>query len=474
MTEGLRLQRLRARLDTPTDVAALVVFRVLFGLLVTASSIRFVAEGWVSRCYLEPTFAFKYWGFEWVRAWPAAGMHLHFAVVAVLGLFVAAGLFYRVSAALLCVAFTYLELIDVTVYLNHYYLVSLLSLLVACMPLGRAGSLDVWRRPATRLQAFPAWCTDLLRFQLGAVYVFAALTKLEPDWLLHAQPMQLWLSARTHLPLVGPYLDRFGVALALSWAGFLYDLTIPGWLSWSRTRVPAYLVLCGFHVAVGVLFNIGMFPFIMTTSALVFFPSSWPRDLAAKLRPRRGAMSTTGIPEAGKALALPTTGFAPLGRLGLALGVLFVVGQIVMPLRHLAYPGSVLWNEQGMRWAWKVLVREKNGAVTFVVTKPDRRRELVEPRAYLTEAQAREMSGQPDLILQLAHHIADDFRAKGEGPVEVRAEARVSLNGRRPKLLIDPTVDLAKIDDGLASASWILPEPTEPPIRLRSLAGDAR
>jgi hypothetical protein len=163
-----------------------------------------------------------------------------------------------------------------------------------------------------------------------------------------------------------------------------------------------------------------------------------------------------------------------LGTLGLALGIAFVVVQIGMPLRHLAYPGSVLWNEQGMRWAWKVLVREKNGAVTFVVTKPNGRRELVEPRAYLTEAQAREMSGQPDLILQLAHRIADDFRRKGEGPVEVRAEARVSLNGRRPKLLLDPTVDLATIDDGLATARWILPEPTERPIRLRSLAGDAR
>lgn len=468
MTERAAFARLRARLDAPTDVAALVAFRVLFGLLVTASAVRFVAEGWVARCYLEPTLAFKYWGFGWVRAWPAWGMYLHFGLVAVLGLFVASGLFYRVSAALLFVAFSYLELIDVSVYLNHYYLVSLLALLVACMPLGRAGSLDVLRKPESRLDSFPSWCTYVLRFQLAAVYIFAALTKVGSDWLVHAQPMQLWLSARSGIPIVGPHLGRFEVALAMSWAGFLFDLTIPLWLSAARTRLAAYLVLCGFHVAVGLLFNIGMFPFIMTTSALVFFGSSWPRTFAARLRIRLGETKASVVTDS------PVRSAPPLGAFGLSLGLVFVVVQLVMPLRHLAYPGSVLWNEQGMRWAWKVLVREKNGSVTYVVKKPDGRRELIEPLSYLTDAQAREMSGQPDLILQLAHRIADDFHARGIAPVEVRAEARVSLNGRRPRLLIDPTVDLARVEDGLRVADWILPEPSEPPIRLRSLAGGPR
>ncbi|MBM4376743.1 MAG: HTTM domain-containing protein [Deltaproteobacteria bacterium] len=474
MIERSLAQRLRARLDAPTDVAALVAFRVLFGLVVAAGALRFVLEGWVARCYLEPTFFFKYWGFSWVRAWPAWGMYLHVALVGVLGLAVAAGFFYRASAALLFLAFTYLELIDVTVYLNHYYLVSLLSLLLACMPLGQAYSLDVLRRPDHRLDAFPAWCTYLLRFQLGAVYIFAALTKMGTDWLLHAQPMQLWLSARSDLPIVGPYLGRFEVALAMSWAGFLYDFTIPLWLSWHRTRGLAYAAVCAFHAAVGVLFNIGMFPFIMTTGALVFFPSSWPRMIRASLRRRASSAGGPQVAEPATPSEAPRALAPRLGRIGLVLGGAFVVAQLALPLRHLAYPGSVLWSEQGMRWAWKVLVREKNGAVTYVVRKRDGRRELVEPRAYLTEAQAREMSGQPDLILQLAHHIGRDFAARGEGPVEVRAEARVSLNGRRPKLLVDPTVDLVTIEDGLGVARWIEPEPGEPPLRLKSLARSSR
>ncbi len=79
------------------------------------------------------------------------------------------------------------------------------------------------------------------------------------------------------------------------------------------------------------------------------------------------------------------------------------------------------------------------------------------------------MSGQPDLILQLAHHIADDYRARGHADVEVYVEALVSLNGRPPQLMIDPEANLAAIDDGLAPADWILPAPTDSPPHLRAL-----
>src|SRR5690606_22583736 len=90
----------------------------------------------------------------------------------------------------------------------------------------------------------------------------------------------------------------------------------------------------------------------------------------------------------------------------------------------------------------------------------------VGPMRYLTWRQANEMTGQPDLILQLAHHIAGDFERRGLGPVEVRVDALVSLNGRPPSPLIDPEVDLARVQDGLGPADWILPRRDDPPFRV--------
>lgn len=80
------------------------------------------------------------------------------------------------------------------------------------------------------------------------------------------------------------------------------------------------------------------------------------------------------------------------------------------------------------------------------------------------------MSGQPDLILQLAHIIAEDFRSRGIHDVEVRAETWVSLNGRPPQALIDPSRDLAREVDGLGPASWILSPPVSPPLPAAGLA----
>ncbi len=443
-------------LQRPLPSDALVAFRIILGGLLTIGALRFLLNGWVQRFFVEPKVFFHYWGFGWVRAWSATGMQLHFVLLALLGLCVAGGVFYRVTAPLAFVAFTYVELIDVSGYLNHYYLLSLLLLLAAFMPLHRAGSFDAWRAGSLRgARYLPAWCTHLLRFQLATVYFYAGLAKVNADWLLHGQPLSIWLSSRADMPIVGPLLAHHETAMVMSWAGCIYDLTIWIWLSWARTRAVAYALVLGFHTAVGLLFNIGMFPFIMSLSALIFFPPTWPRAI---WRGRRGeeAPSSPSLPQG-----------TMKRRIALGLGAFYVAAQVLFPLRHFLYPGDVLWNEQGMRWSWKVLLREKNGAITYRVRRGDGSLVQVSPRQFLTDVQEREMSGQPDLILQLAHRIADQQRGLTGAPVSVYVDAFASLNGRPAQRLVDPTVDLCTVSDGLAPASWILPAPTTAPPHLR-------
>jgi hypothetical protein len=114
------------------------------------------------------------------------------------------------------------------------------------------------------------------------------------------------------------------------------------------------------------------------------------------------------------------------------------------------------------------MVRAKGGGTTFAVHSQRLQRTwYVSPREYLTRMQEDEMASQPDLILQLAHHIREDFAARGLGPVEVRAESRAALNGRRSAPLVDPRVDLTRVDDGLGRAPFILPAPTAAPAHTR-------
>ena len=448
------------RAERPLDSLGLTAFRVLFGVLTLVSTLRFLAEGWVERAFVTPTYFFPFFGFSWVGVLPPWVMYLLFGVMALASIAIALGLFYRVSICIFFLLFTYVELIDVTNYLNHYYLVSLLAFLLCFMPLGDAHSLDVRRKGRASRRSFPAWMTWLLRFQVSVVYLYAALAKTGTDWLVHGQPMGIWLAARTDIPIIGPFLDLPGAALAFSWAGFIYDASVVPFMLWRKSRPLAYFVALCFHGLVGVFFNIGMFPWIMIVSLTVFFEPSWPRRFVR-------SKGRFGRPLPLRWSQVQWTGAR---RLAIAALALYVSVQAAVPARAFLYGGDVLWHEQGMRFSWRVMVREKNGSITYRV-KSDRwkRERHIYPSRYLTSHQEREMSGQPDQILHLGQHIAADFESKGHRDVEVRVDALASLNGRRMQALIDPDVNLTEVRDGLHKAGWILPAPDSPPIVLKPL-----
>jgi hypothetical protein len=426
--------------DQPQRVAihSLAAFRILFGTVMAVAMLRFLANGWVDELFLKPKFHFPYPGLEWIRPWPGFWMHAHVVIVAVCAAGIAAGFCYRVCAILFFAGFTWLELIDRTTYLNHYYLVSLVAGILACLPAHRLWSVDVLLRPSLRRETIPAWMIHLLRFQFGLVYVFAGIAKLNPDWLLKAQPLRLWLAARSDLPWVGPWLEQPWVAFAAAWTGALYDLGVPFLLLHRRTRPFAFAAVMVFHLATGVLFpSIGMFPWIMVAGSTLFFPPGWPSG------DWRGTVP----------FALPR----PFS--GRALFALYALWQIAVPLRGLFTTGSSTWTGEGFNWAWKVMIVEKTGTASFFARDPaSGRRWRVDVREELTPRQATLMAQDPHLIQQFARHLAAQLRGRGQGDVEIQVEAFASLNGRPSQPVFDPLMNLA----GPLPPGWILPLRPDP------------
>lgn len=421
-----------------TKVHSLAVFRILFGLLMMAAMLRFMANGWVEELFLRPEFHFPYPGFGWIRPWPGDWMHWHVLGTAVCALGVAIGYHYRVCIVLFFAGFTYLELIDRTTYLNHYYLVSLVAGLMMFMPAHRAWSLDAARNPSLRSDFISAWPVNLLRFQFAIVYLFAGVAKLNADWLLEAQPLRIWLAACSDLPLIGPLLEHTWVAYAASWFGALYDLSVPFLLLFSRTRPLAFVAVVSFHVLTGLLFPIGMFPWIMIAGATLFFPPDWPiRNVAA--------------PDV-KPDALPAWGKVLLASYGVA--------QILIPVRGWFYENNSAWSGDGFNWAWKVMIVEKRGTAAFIA-RGGNKSWHIDPREHLTPRQVVMMAQDPYLIRAFARHLAEDLRKRGHPEIEIRTDAYATLNGRPSQRLIDPAADLA----GPSEPGWIIPliEPPAPP-----------
>lgn len=420
-----------------------------------ASVLRFIGKDWVTELYVQPKVYFPYYGFEWVQPLGEAGMYALFTLMALAALGIMLGLFYRFSALLFFLSFTYVELIDKTNYLNHYYFVSVVALLLVLVPAHRHFSVDVLRKHGLWVSHVPRWAVLIFQLQLGLVYFYAGIAKLNPDWLLEAMPLRYWLPAHTHLPLIGPLLDEVWVAYLFCWFGAFYDLTIPFFLSWRRSRLLAYATVVVFHVLTAVLFQIGMFPYIMMVSTLIFFSPAFHERLLGLFR------SIAKVPKP----ALPR--FAGTAGQPILLGILgfYFLLQVLLPWRYLLYPGQLFWTEQGYRFSWRVMLMEKTGTTFFYVRHPKTGFETeINNRDYLTVNQEKQMATQPDMILQYAHMLQQDFAERGMPGVEVRAEVYVSMNGRGSRLLIDPKVNLAAEKESFLPKPWILPlEDVAPP-----------
>lgn len=487
--------------------APLATLRVVVGSLVAVGALRFMSEGWVERLLGAP-FRFDFAGLGWVPELGPSGGYALYALIALSGLAVALGYRYRLAAPVCLAAFTLAELQDATHYLNHYYLVVLLLGLLCVVPAGARFSLDVAAGRMARRAVVPAWCVHVFVAQLTLVYFFAGLAKVNGDWLLRAMPLAIWLPERSWWPIVGGLFELPATAFAFSWLGCAYDLTIAGWLLWSRSRRWAYLAVVVFHGLTWLLFNIGLFPGIMIGSTLIFFGGdsherlwaaarnsysvllaelaflgeSFGRLAGAPARPLAGlpileltAAGTESSTHARLASA-KTSGFEPgddllpgrraYGRPGYTLtrtrGVLlasYFAVQIALPLRAYAYPGPVAWGEEGYRFGWRVMLVEKAGQAEFtVVDAATGRRSLVDNRAYLTAYQEKQMAIQPDFVRQFAVYLSGVYRERyGFSSPEVYADVHVSLNGRRSRRLVDNEIDLAAAPEGWRHRTWIEP-----------------
>ena len=486
--------------ESKNDLASSLIyvfylFRTLFGLLLFYSTVRFAYNGWIQTLYIEPQFFFSF--FSWLKPLPDDWMVVSFVVMGVSSLFVTLGVRFRFFLFLFFISFSYIELLDKTNYLNHYYLISLLCFLLFFAPPSARLSLFGFssflknKQTAKRNEKLNEKLNDtdkknnndlfvdarylyFLRIQISLVYFFAGLAKIQSDWLMDAEPLTSWLAilAIDFLPFSLP------LPLMMSWGGMLFDLTCPFWMNYRKTRNYFFYVLVGFHLSVFILFpRIGVFSWVMIVSSLLFFtddkklnerlrqlitniflPSmgiinSFVNSFVQKLNRILNYFSNKNYFKKTEQSSPKFTRFFnnknnnllhPLTVYSLSF---FLVFQILLPLRHWVYSGSVLWNERGFRFSWRVMLIEKSGHVQFKVI--DTKNKVVyKPKNlnHLRPHQEKMMSIQPDMIIDFAHYLRKYYQIPPE-QCEIYVDSYVLFNGRKGQAYVNPKKNL--LDDNV-------------------------
>ena len=443
------------KLMEPVDASSSIVFRIGFGLIAAWWCFDDLRTGRIRDLYVLPRFHFTYYLFDFIRPWPGDGMIWHFVVLLLLALCVAAGLFYRVTITLFALGFTYFALLDRTNYQNHYYLLMLLSWVLVLLPLNRGVSLDAQFGFVCRSDTVPRWSVWLLRFHIALPYFFGGIAKLNSDWFA-GEPMRAHLMSMTWLAELNPFLASAVTVEIFTWGGLLFDLAIVPLLLWRRTCFVAYFLCVGFHVTNAFLFNIHIFPWFMIVATTIFFDPCWLRSMLQLRRP------------ASRESPTPSQASVPRSyRLGGSLLLTYCLVQLLIPLRAFCYEGNSAWTERGHHFAWRMMMRTKASALRYYVTDSKTGKTgSVDLRRFVTPEQLASLSRDPEMILHLAQMIGNEFHQVTNRDVEVRALVLTTLNGRKPELLIDPAVDLAKERRGFFFRHWIMPQ-REP---LRELA----
>ncbi len=485
----------------PWPAFTLASFRIAYGCLLLIG----IVKTWLNVDAHFPDWEFwtLYQSIEFVRDWPRVDTQIVFGTMAVSLTLIALGLFTRPAALVFSVAYSYQYLFDPTHFNNHYYLIAIFGLWLSVIRSDSVWSLRVWLRPRLRQPLVPRWHVLVLQVQLVIVYLFGGIAKFNSDWL-QAEPISVWLSVEKDWPIIGPILATRSAAYFVAYFGLVFDLTVPFFLIWRKTRPYAIVAAIVFHLANSQLFNIGVFPWLGVASLVVFLEPETPRNWLRFLRDRvlsklvrrssdsESSDSTQDITSSVGQLPEPTRFHKATV---VTMLTTIAVVQLALPWRHWLYSGNVEWNEEGKNFAWRMMLSYKDTFVGLRVIDPDRRvafevdqnghyltqlnlkrgdralflmqgQPMLVPEKTLSRRQRRGKGiwGNPRLLVQYARYIADEAKQLGIRNPQVYADAVASLNGRPYQYIVDPDVDLAAVNRPLfQTPDWIVPlKPNQP------------
>ncbi|WP_196888097.1 HTTM domain-containing protein [Aureivirga sp. CE67] len=423
------------------DNSALVVFRIIFGLLIFLESVGSCFTGWIQRTMIEPKFTFNFIGLDFLQPLDGYWMYVYYCVMGVFGLFVMLGYRYRLGIIAFTVMWSGVYFMQKASYNNHYFLLVLLSAIMCFLPANNYASLDAKHGRVKKSISIPNWAKWILILQMWIVYTYGALQKLYPDWLDGTFTGLLLSGKARQLPFMADLLKDHSFHLFIAYSGIFYDLLIIPLLLWRRTRIYAFGASFIFHLFNSFVFHVGIFPYLSLAFSLFFFDAKTVRNIFLKKK-ELYTEDTVSVPSNGGMIK--------------SIFVTYLVVQVLLPVRNLAIQDSVFWTEEGHRMSWRMMLRSKSGYIKFKIKNNDTGEETkVNLDDYLSKKQRRMIATKPDVIWQFVQRLKKEH--KGEN-ISIYADGKVSLNGRPFQRLVNPEIDLTKVKwNYFGHEDWLMP-----------------
>ena len=430
-------------LNQPKASFGLAIFRILFGLIMFWDLTRInnitIIDSFYPRGIIFP------YEFIDLPLMELDSMNLLFGVLMLSTLFIVLGLFYRYSMLFFALGFSYFFFLDQVLYNNHLYLLCLISFMMVFMPADAALSLSKKKHRST----IPQWSYRLLQFQIIVVFFFGAIAKINPYWFDYHPVIELLNSKAQRSG--DNLLTGDGVKVFLTYAGFLFDLVIGVFILIPKTRKISIVATILFNLTNAYLFNdIYIFPFFMISAMFLFMDQEKLKNTIENLK-----ISKSSVKELKPEKSLKT--------IGVGVILIYVIIQLILPLRHYGMDGYTDWTGEGQRFAWRMKIQHRNIIESkFALFDTDKKIiHDVDLNKHLYPDEITQMCNSPQMILQFADYIKENLAPKANVTnCWVKSKIKVEFNGLPETYIFDPDIDLLTERDKHNNINdWITPLP---------------
>jgi hypothetical protein len=396
----LTLATLKERFFYPVSIYPLVALRLCFGTAMALWALVMMVSGHVGQLYKDTTIHFPFKGLEWITPLPYEFMLLIFSALIVVALFMAAGWYFRRSAMLFILFFSYVSFCDKAAYLSYYSFVILIAFMLLVSPAHRLFSLDLLRKPHIRVDYAPHWLLLAFKLQVVMLFFFAGMAKLNYDWLFTGLPITLWLQDvffsfgwSAEVLFSNPW-----IGISLSWCLVLFDFILPHFLMDTRTSKKAFGLVVLVQVPGMLIFPTGMFPLLVLLMCTVFLPHEPIHLLVSKISyflydffQFKGEVFNPGGVFMLK---------YKMERLFPVIAAIYFSIQILLPIYLFLSWGSFQWANKAFHFSWDLNVNQhRKPNIEFVkVNRLLGHIEPIEVDHLINAFQKKEMANDPEML----------------------------------------------------------------------------
>jgi vitamin K-dependent gamma-carboxylase len=443
------------KLLEPVQDFTVNVFIRIYGVVLILEAASYLNKRFIEDGILAPKVHFTFDCFGWVKPVSPGLMKFSLALWFVCGLLMIFNKLRKPAMLVHFITFSYFLLLDKAYFNNHLYLQCLLALIFFFY---------TPKENEKGISFIPRYYLLLLQFMVVLVYFYGGLVKLNYDWMVRMEPMKSLLEDTSKNSVLPSLAGSSLMLYILNYGGVFFDIFIGPLLWWEKTQKVAIWLCLGFHGLNYFLFNfgpsgeIGMFPVLMFATSILFVDADrirqwWVSKFGSSINKIVPANknSSSNIGE------MPS--FAHHAKFILPLTVLFVVWQLLMPLRPFFFKGKTAWTNQGNYFSWRMKFAVKQGDIAFYgATSPSDSLRQINIGKLVNSAQINSMKVDPTMILQLGNYIGKELERRGAKDPVVKCRSMISLNAMPPEPIVDSTINILPLTHKMTqNDEWILP-----------------